>query len=107
MIAVICVGYFAATVYGCGSYFAKYSWYSAYPIYARPNSEGYQFVMQTRVLTGDYCKGEREYIAAPPKNATQRYDSVVNQMRDPYVFVVFDDAAAYPDYILKFVALKT
>ena len=29
-------------------------------------------------------------------------DSVVNDVRDPTIFVVFHDAAAYPEYVITF-----
>ena len=100
--------YFSATAYGSGSYFAKFSWYSAQKLYAQPNKDGVQFVFQTRVLTGDYCKGQHEHKVAPfkDKTKTQQYDSVVNDMKNPYIYVVFSDDAAYPDYIVKFVKWK-
>ena len=42
--------------------------------------------------------------AAPYKtNAqTQQYDSVVDNVNNPSMYVVFNDASAYPEYIIKF-----
>lgn len=36
-------------------------------------------------------------VEAPPN-----YDSVVNKMDNPIMHIVFDDTAAYPEYIIKF-----
>jgi len=43
--------------------------------------------------------------AAPYKNnsTTEQYDSVVEDIQNPTIFVVFHDAAAYPEYIIKFI----
>ena len=32
----------------------------------------------------------------------QQYDSLVDNISNPSIFVVFPDAAAYPEYIIKF-----
>ncbi|XP_067933230.1 protein mono-ADP-ribosyltransferase PARP14-like [Watersipora subatra] len=93
-----------ATVLGCGSYFAKNTSYSAQNTYSRPNAQGHKYIIQTRVITGEYCKGSKRMRAAPykPNKPTEQYDSVVDNPNNPFIFVVFHDASAYPDYIIKF-----
>ena len=41
-------------------------------------------------------------LAAPYKNASQQYDSVVDNVNNATLFVVFNDAAAYSEYIIEF-----
>ena len=92
---------FTAVVFGYGSYFARESAYSCQ--YATPNIKGEKFIIQARVITGEYIKGTRSMESAPFKGDTaQQYDSVVNDIRRPTIYVVFHDAAAYPEYIIKF-----
>ena len=59
-------------------------------------------MMQTRVVTGDWTKGDHKMKAAPPKNASENYDSVVDDVANPTIYVAFHDVAAYPDYIIKY-----
>ena len=93
---------FAATRYGAGSYFATTSAYSAG--YARANASGHKYMIQTRVITGEWCQGTQQLHAAPYKTAaqTEQYDSVVDDVNNPTIYVVFNDASAYPEYIVKF-----
>ena len=95
---------FAATMLGCGSYFAKNSSYSAQPTYSKPNGQGHKYIIQTRVITGEWCQGSQQLRAAPYKTTaqTEQFDSVVDNPNSPSIFVVFHDAAAYPEYIIKF-----
>ena len=58
--------------------------------------------IQTRVITGEWTQGGRGMLAAPYNNASQQYDSVVDNVNNPTLFVVFNDAAAYPEYTIDF-----
>ena len=56
------------------------------------------------VIVGDYCVGK---VNAPtpdprPDNQNATYDSTVNDIDDPILFVTFNDAQAYPAYLLEF-----
>lgn len=55
--------------------------------------------MQTRIITGKFCKATREM-----KRPDNGYDSAVNDVEDPKIYIVFDDASAYPEYIIVFKA---
>lgn len=59
-----------------------------------------------RVVTGEYCLGDRRYTSPPTiKDENQneiQYDSVVDRLIDPRIFCVFEDAKAYPDYVIKY-----
>jgi len=84
---------FLGTVYGSGSYFAKDFAYS------------YRYgkkIFQCRVLTGRFCQGSAEMKVAPwlDKGQGVLYDSVVNSVVNPEIFVVFSDNHAYPEYLI-------
>jgi len=58
-----------------------------------------------RVLVGEYTVGKPEFVVAPKKNAadpTDTYDSVVDQIPHPSIFVVFRDYRSYPEYLISF-----
>ncbi|XP_077979618.1 protein mono-ADP-ribosyltransferase PARP14-like [Glandiceps talaboti] len=94
-----------ATVYGRGSYFAVNASYSATNTYSPPDNVGKKYVYRAKVLTGDFATGTRDMLVPPPKDQskpTVTYDSVTNDMNDPEIFVVFNDAVAYPEYLIVF-----
>ncbi|KAM4558451.1 poly(ADP-ribose) polymerase family member 14-related sequence 1 isoform 3-T3 [Odontesthes bonariensis] len=93
-----------ATCYGNGSYFAVNASYSAHNTYSKPNQNGDKFMYLCRVLTGDFAVGQANMIAPPTKgsNSNEIYDSVVDQMGKPNMFVIFHDTQAYPEYLITF-----
>uniref|UniRef100_A0A3P9Q332 Poly [ADP-ribose] polymerase n=1 Tax=Poecilia reticulata TaxID=8081 RepID=A0A3P9Q332_POERE len=92
-----------ATCYGKGSYFAVKADYSAQDTYSKPNAKGEKFMYLCRVLTGDYTLGQKDMIAPPSKGSgVHMYDSVVNDMTNPSMFIVFHDIQAYPEYLITF-----
>ena len=63
---------------------------------------GEKFIIQARVITGEYVKGDKSMETAPWKTtSTAQYDSVVDNVQRPSIFVVYHDFAAYPEYIIK------
>ena len=94
-----------ATVYGNGVYFALQASYSAQSTYSPPDANGCRYMYLTRVLVGEYTVGRRGLLTPPAKNAsdpTDIYDSVVDQMPNPGIFVVFYDWQCYPEYLITF-----
>lgn len=58
-----------------------------------------------RVLTGIYTQGQSDMKVPPSRTDLQsngRYDSVVDKMNNPNMYVVFHDNQAYPDYLITF-----
>ena len=58
-----------------------------------------------RVLVGDYTVGKRDILVPPSKtqnDPTDTFDSVVDQMLNPEIFVVFHDTQCYPEYLITF-----
>ncbi|XP_048202716.1 protein mono-ADP-ribosyltransferase PARP14 isoform X2 [Perognathus longimembris pacificus] len=94
-----------AVYYGKGTYFAVNADYSAHDTYSRPDVNGKKHVYYVRVLTGDYTRGNQSYIVPPeknPQNPTDLYDTVVDDVHNPSLFVVFYDYQAYPEYLITF-----
>lgn len=64
-----------------------------------------RYIYLARVLTGFYTKGD-SYMRVPPprhpKDPSVLFDSVVDQVRGPSIFVVFHDGQAYPEYLITF-----
>jgi len=96
----------AAVVYGRGVYFATQFSLAASNTYAVPDISGNKHVYLSRVLTGDYTTGQQTYVVPPQKpgttGASNRYDSVVDNLATPGIFVIFYDTQAYPEYLIIF-----
>ncbi|XP_054457974.1 protein mono-ADP-ribosyltransferase PARP14-like [Anoplopoma fimbria] len=94
-----------ATSYGNGTYFAVNASYSANTTYSKPAADGSQLMFVARVLTGIYTQGQSGMRVPPPLSDQQshdRYDSVVDNVGNPSMYIVFHDNQAYPDYLITF-----
>nr|XP_045004395.1 protein mono-ADP-ribosyltransferase PARP14 [Jaculus jaculus] len=94
-----------AVYYGKGTYFAVNASYSADDTYSKPDVNGKKYMYCVRVLTGDYTVGNQSLIMPPsrnPKNPTDLYDTVTDNVQRPNLFVVFYDYQAYPEYLITF-----
>lgn len=92
-----------ATVYGRGVYFAATARYS--DSYALPNINGHRRVFLADVITGYYCQGNSSYISPPVRQSGMKndlFDSVVNDVQNPNIFVIFKDASAYPTHLITY-----
>ncbi|XP_069322880.1 protein mono-ADP-ribosyltransferase PARP10 [Eulemur rufifrons] len=91
------------TLYGQGVYFAKRASLSVQDQYSPPNADGHKAVFVARVLTGDYAQGYRG-LRAPPLRASghvlRRYDSAVDCLDQPSIFVIFHDTQALPTHLI-------
>lgn len=86
--------------YGKGSYFARDASYS--DRFSKSSGKTkIMFVVQ--VLVGEYTKGKSSYLRPPPKDGEQRfYDSCVDSVANPAIFVIFEKHQIYPDYIIEY-----
>ena len=98
------LSFFLATVYGNGVYFARDASYSTQKTYSPPDGTGNRYMYLARVLAGEYTTGRQGMITPPPKgsDATDAYDTVVDNPLNPTIFVVFYDNQCYPDYLITF-----
>ena len=93
-----------ATAYGKGVYFARDSSYSNR--YAAPDGNGHRRMYLTRVLTGEYTFGNSSMVVPPAKNTQINqhvlFDSTVDNVANPSIFVVYTDAQNYPAYVITY-----
>ncbi|XP_058050723.1 protein mono-ADP-ribosyltransferase PARP9 isoform X1 [Ahaetulla prasina] len=59
-------------------------------------------MFEAEVVTGSYTRGNRRYVAPPLINASSMklYDSVVDDIHNPEIFVIFNKEQALPLYLL-------
>jgi len=93
-----------ATFYGKGVYFARDAAYSAYPLYCQPDGRGLQSIFLCRCVVGQYCRGTKDALTPDVRDDSLNllYDSTVNDVRNPEIYVTYHDAQAYPEYLVKF-----
>ena len=105
---IISLHFSTATVYGNGTYFAKQSWYSCNDKYSNPDAQGLKYMYQARVLVGKPCLGTPGMVEPAPLDPNNPYsglhDCAVDNVQNPFIYVVFSDAGAYPDYLISFKA---
>ncbi|XP_029107460.1 protein mono-ADP-ribosyltransferase PARP11-like [Scleropages formosus] len=99
-------------VYGKGIYFArdaKYSskycqttWNTSLTTSSVGSSTSWKTVFLARVLVGEYTLGERDICRPPSKDSTSFYDSCVDDVANPKIFVIFDSSQIYPEYVIEF-----
>ena len=92
-------------VYGRGTYFARDARFSD-KYSTSHNRHQYRWMFMARVLVGRSAVGKRDYVRPPPINPAQRhgdlYDSCVNSLDQPKIFVVFDTDQCYPEYVIAY-----
>ena len=76
--------------------------YSSSTTYSRPNAHGIQHMFLVRVVVGEYCQGKRDALTPDVRSGHQLYDTTVNDMRNPAIYVTYHDAQAYPEYLVRF-----
>nr|XP_033808882.1 uncharacterized protein LOC117364120 [Geotrypetes seraphini] len=93
------------TMYGKGSYFARDASYSHNYCLSTTSTKS-MFV--ARVLVGDFTQGVANYLRPPNKSFRSNtfYDSCVDKVSDPSIFVVFEKHQIYPEYILQYAEEK-
>lgn len=92
-------------VYGRGAYFARDARFSdRYSVSSKRRRNCWMFL--ARVLVGRTAVGKRDYVRPPPVNPAQPhgdlYDSCVNSLDRPTIFVVFDTDQCYPEYVIAY-----
>ncbi|XP_018621479.1 protein mono-ADP-ribosyltransferase PARP12-like [Scleropages formosus] len=88
------------TAFGKGSYFARDAKYS----HSYTGSSGMRTMFVCRVLVGDYTKGCSSYVRPPSKDGgdVNFYDSCVDDVYNPSIFVVFEKHQVYPEYLIQY-----
>nr|XP_013802572.1 PREDICTED: poly [ADP-ribose] polymerase 12-like [Apteryx mantelli mantelli] len=89
------------TVYGKGSYFARDASYS--DNYCREDLH-IKTMFLARVLVGEFTLGSSSYVRPPLKdNQNSFYDSCVNSLSNPSIFVIFEKQQIYPEYLIEYI----
>ncbi|XP_056127320.1 protein mono-ADP-ribosyltransferase PARP14 [Rhinichthys klamathensis goyatoka] len=95
-----------AVVHGDGTYFAREAWYSCQDQYSSADDKGLKYMYRARVVTGSLCKsrhGMKEPDPIRPGDPRAGlHDCAVDSLQNPFIFVVFCDAGAYPEYLITF-----
>ena len=93
-------------MFGNGTYFAKDSWFSCNDRYSNPDAQRVKYMYQARVLVGKPCEGYRGMVEPAPLDPNNPlsglHDCAVDNIQSPFIYVVFNDAGAYPDYLISF-----
>uniref|UniRef100_A0A8D0GSZ7 Poly(ADP-ribose) polymerase family member 12 n=1 Tax=Sphenodon punctatus TaxID=8508 RepID=A0A8D0GSZ7_SPHPU len=88
------------TAYGKGSYFARDASYS--DNYSKSNSS-IKTMFLARVLVGEFTTGSSSYLRPPAKDDKKGfYDSCVNSVSHPSIFVIFEKHQIYPEYLIEY-----
>ena len=101
------------TSYGHGVYFARDASYSdRYSRLLTPfGSQGVQRIVPSdqvismilsNVIVGSYQKGTSVMLDSPMGNNNIQYDSTVDCVFQPTIFVIYKDYRAYPKYIINY-----
>lgn len=84
-------------LYGKGSYFSKNA------VYSHSYTHGpSRYMFLAKVLVGKYTLGKPEYKSPPPREGLKLYDSCVDNEANPTIFVIFDLAQSYPEYLIQY-----
>uniref|UniRef100_UPI00358DF70B protein mono-ADP-ribosyltransferase PARP11-like isoform X2 n=1 Tax=Myxine glutinosa TaxID=7769 RepID=UPI00358DF70B len=87
------------TALGAGVYFAKNAAYSDRYV-TESNCSKQMFL--ARVLVGEFVRGDATYRRPPEKTPDIPYDSCVDNVSNPQIFVIFDKDQMYPEYLLEY-----
>ena len=90
------------TSFGHGVYFSRELSYAAQDTYSKPNLARQKRVYCAKVLVGLSCLGNKDMRHLPENQQANRlqFDSAVDQVQNPSIYVVFKDMQAYPEYLL-------
>ena len=89
--------FYSGTVWGQGIYFATNASMSVG--YAKQDASGTRYMYVARVAAGQFIVGSTEMIVPPTKTGNIKYDSVVDKVANPSIFVMFYDNQYYPEYL--------
>ncbi|XP_073892234.1 protein mono-ADP-ribosyltransferase PARP12 isoform X2 [Macaca fascicularis] len=89
------------TSYGKGSYFARDAAYSHH--YSKSDTQTHTMFL-ARVLVGEFVRGNASFVRPPAKEGRSNafYDSCVNSVSDPSIFVIFEKHQVYPEYLIQY-----
>ncbi|XP_020841607.1 protein mono-ADP-ribosyltransferase PARP9 isoform X3 [Phascolarctos cinereus] len=95
--------------YGYGIYFRKNLKNLVDNLRKTSDSDRMIYVFEAEVVIGSYCEGNPTYISPPPlgSGTMDTYDSVVDNVKNPETFVIFDSTQALPQFLWTCVLKKS
>ncbi|KAK3583841.1 hypothetical protein CHS0354_022886 [Potamilus streckersoni] len=96
------------TALGKGAYFARDAKYS-HRYTNSSNTAAVRYMFLAKVLVGEYTTGSASYLRPPEKpggTAHQLFDSCVDNVDSPALYVVFDLKQCYPEYLICYKSLE-
>jgi len=94
-----------ANVWGSGTYFARDAKYVADGGFCgQPAADGTRQMLVCLLMTGVPCLGDPEHKGVLPfRNKPHRYNSAVDSLSSPEIFIVQHPGSALPAYLITFV----
>jgi hypothetical protein len=90
-------------VWGSGTYFARDAQYVFGGNFCQPAADGKRQMLMCLAMTGFPCLGHPEQRGVLPfRQQPHRYNSSVDSLSSPEIFVVQHPSAAYPAYLVTF-----
>ncbi|XP_066927663.1 protein mono-ADP-ribosyltransferase PARP12-like isoform X2 [Clytia hemisphaerica] len=86
--------------YGKGSYFARDASYSN--SFTNGATSNICSMFYADVLVGQYCRGLSDYNRPPERTKNVLYDSCVDNVSNPSIYVIFERDQFYPRYLIKY-----
>jgi hypothetical protein len=92
------------SVWGSGTYFARDAKYVVDGNFCQPATDGTHQMLMCLVMNGIACLGDPQHKGVLPfRQKPHRYNSAVDSLSNPEVFVVQHPSAAHPAYVITFV----
>jgi hypothetical protein len=92
-----------ASLWGSGTYFARDAKYCAEGGFCTASEQGHRRMLVVLLATGMPCVGDPNHIGVLPlRQGNSRYNSSIDYMSNPEVFIIQHPAAAYAAYVITF-----
>lgn len=92
-----------SSVWGLGTYFARDAKYVSDGGFAPVNSHGISVMLMCLIMTGMSCLGDPGHKGVLPfRQKPHRYNSSVDSLSSPEIFIIQHPGAAYPAYVITF-----
>jgi len=99
----LCTGSHKAAVWGSGTYFARDAKYVADGQFCPRSADGSRCMLLCLVTVGMPCLGNPSYKGVLPfRQSPHRYNSAVDCMASPEIYVMQHSGAAHPAYLITF-----
>jgi hypothetical protein len=91
------------SVWGAGTYFARDAKYVVDTNLCAPGSNGTRQMLMCLAMTGMPCHGSPDHSwALPFRQKSHRYNSSVDSLASPEIFVMQHPSSAHPAYVITF-----